>query len=66
MNWTAWNSVRAKALTNRPSDMPSSALATASTTDQRGRAGDLEAERAEGDGARDRRLHGGDAAKAIA
>ena len=32
MNWIAWNSVRAKALTKSPSDMPSIAFATASST----------------------------------
>jgi len=32
MNWTAWNSVSAKALTNRPSVLPSTAFATANTT----------------------------------
>ena len=52
MNWTAWNSVRAKALTKRPSDIPSSALPTASATTSGGRAGDVEAEQAEGDRAR--------------
>lgn len=31
MNWTAWNSVRANALTNSPSAMPSSALPMASS-----------------------------------
>ena len=32
MNWAAWNSLVAKALTNRPSAMPSRALRIASTT----------------------------------
>ena len=32
MNWTAWNSVVANALTKSPSAMPSSALASASST----------------------------------
>ena len=32
MNWTAWNSVEANALTNSPSAMPSTALAIARTT----------------------------------
>ena len=32
MNWTAWNSVVANALTNRPSDIPSRALPIASRT----------------------------------
>ncbi len=32
MNCTAWNSVRANALTNRPSDIPSRAFPTASAT----------------------------------
>ena len=59
MNCTAWNSVLAKALTNRPSDMPSSALPTASAITRRRRAGNLHVEQAERDSRGDECLHGG-------
>ena len=49
MNCTAWNSVRANALTNRPSAIPSRAFATASTTTRQLAPGDVQAEHAEGD-----------------
>ena len=44
MNCTAWNSVRANALTNSPSAVPSTASTTATTTEQPDRPGDVEAE----------------------
>ena len=44
MNWTAWNSVRAKALTNRPSAMPSTAFDDGDDARAATRAGDVEAE----------------------
>ena len=44
MNCTAWNSVRANALTSRPSAVPSTASATATTTSSQTGPGDVEAE----------------------
>ena len=50
MNWTAWNSLVAKALRNRPSATPSSAFATASATTRPGEPCDGHAKQSEGDG----------------
>ena len=47
MNCTAWNSVVANALTNRPSEIPSSAFATASATTIQTGPGDVEPEQPE-------------------
>ena len=58
MNCTAWNSVWAKALTNRPSAMPSRAfaIATRTATGQPSPA-TCQAEQPERDGRGERRLH---------
>ena len=56
MNCTAWNSVRANALARRPSAIPSTALATASTTTSHARAAGVEAEQPERDARDEQRL----------
>ena len=60
MNWTAWNSLVAKALRKRPSATPSSALPTASATTRAGEPERVDAEQAEGDRGGDAGLHRGD------
>ena len=52
MNCTAWNSVRANALANRPSVLPSTAFRIARTTISHGEPRDVEPEHDEGDARR--------------
>src|SRR5450759_3053084 len=47
MNWTAWNSLATKALTNSPNAVLGTALATASTRMSQARTGDVQPEHGE-------------------
>ncbi len=64
MNCTAWNSVVANALTNRPSAIPSVAFADRERDDRPLRPGDVQTEQPEGEQRDDRRLHAASSPKA--